>query len=103
MAVGAQNAAAIGIIEQDEIANQLVLIRGDSLAKNAEGWIAFALREIAQDLVVSAIFFDDVDDVRDRARFADAFGDGDRFLVGAWLLKGIGDGFAMKVGVNLLR
>ena len=70
--VGAENAGAIGVVEQHEIARELVLVGRDPLAEDAECGVAVALGDVAEDLVVGAVLLDDVDDVLEDARLADA-------------------------------
>ena len=74
---------AIGVVEQHELAHHLVLVRRDLLAEDAEVRVAVALLHIAEDLVVGAVLLDDVDDVLEDARLADALGHGTRRLAGA--------------------
>ena len=74
MAVGAQNAAAIGIIQKDEIVHELMLVGSDALAELAQISVAVAFPDIAEDLVVGAVFLDDVNDVMDFV-FAGSEGD----------------------------
>jgi len=83
MPVGAEQAGAIGVIEQHKLARQFVLIGGDSLAKNAQRRVAVALRHIAQHLVVRAVFLDDIDHMPEDARLAHPLGHGPGRLVGA--------------------
>ena len=83
MAVGAEDAGAVGVVEQHELAGQLVLVGRDALAEDAEGRVAVALFHVAQHLVVGAVLLDDVDDVLEDARFAHALGHGARRLAGA--------------------
>src|ERR1051325_7257632 len=77
MTVHADVPVAIEIVEKDVIAGDLVMIRRHVFAVNREvriavaGGFPFGVFEIAHDLIVSAIFFDDVEDVLDRARLAD--------------------------------
>ena len=82
MAVGAQNAAAIGVVQQRKIADELVFIRRDAFAKDAQIGVAVAVRHVAEHLVVGAVFLDDVNDMLKDAGFADAFRHGPRGLVG---------------------
>ncbi len=74
MAVHADLAIAVQIIEQHELPGQPVVIRGDFLAENGEPRVAVALTEIAQHLVVGAIFLDDVEHVLDGRPNADVAG-----------------------------
>ncbi len=73
MAVGAQNAGAVDVVEQHKVTDELVLVRRHALAEDAEARIAVAGWHIAQHLVVAAVFLDDIDDVLEHARFTDAF------------------------------
>ncbi len=65
MAVTGNVATSIEIIEDAELTSELVLIGRDVLTVHRQGRIAIACAEITEDLVVGAIFFDDVDDVPD--------------------------------------
>ncbi len=87
MPVGAEDPGAVGVVQQHEIAGQLVLIGCDSPAEHAQGRVAVALRHVAQHLVESAIFLDDVNDVPDAAGLADPLGDGPRRLAGPRRLR----------------
>ena len=70
VAVGAYLAVNIEIVQEHELPGQRVVIRGNALGKNAQPRLAVALRNIAENLVVGAVFLDDVDAVFDRARLA---------------------------------
>ena len=70
MAVRAENAGAIGVIEQHELAHHLVLVRRDALAEDAERGVAVAFLDVTEDLVVGAVFLDDVEDVFEDRRLA---------------------------------
>ena len=65
MAVGADIAVDVEIVEQDEFARQLVEIGRGVFAEEDQRRIAVALFHVAQHLIVAAIFLDDVDDVLD--------------------------------------
>ena len=80
VAVGADFAFDIEVIEQDEVAGEFVMIRRDAFGEETEFGIAVALRQVAEDLVVGAVFLDDIEAVFDRAGGTDAGGDG---IVGA--------------------
>ena len=75
MSIRTQNSIAVGIIEQHEVAHQLVLIRRNAFSENAERRIAVAALVIPEHLIVSAVFFDDIHDVLEDARLADALRD----------------------------
>ena len=48
-----------------------MVIGGDLLAEDTQRWLAVALGDVAEDLVVSAIFFDDIKAVFDGTRVTD--------------------------------
>ena len=81
MTVSAEDAAAIGVIEQNEITHHLVLIGREFLTKDTKRRIAVSFQHVAEHLIVRAVFFDDIDDVFDGAGFADAFRNGPGGLV----------------------
>src|SRR5260370_30485133 len=74
MAVHADLAIAVEIVEQHELPGELVVIGGDFLAEDGEARVAVALTEISQHLVVRAIFLDDVEHVLDGRPNADVAG-----------------------------
>ena len=63
VAVDADFAVAEEVIEQDELFGELVMVGRDLAAEDGEAGVAVTLLEIAEDLVVSPVFLDDVDDV----------------------------------------
>jgi hypothetical protein len=67
MAIRAQNAAAIGIVQQHKFTNKLMLIRSHALTELAEVGVAVAFSHVAQDLIVGPVLFDDINDVPARA------------------------------------
>ena len=75
VAVGADLALDVEVVQQHELAGQGVVVGRDRLGKQAEVRIAVAFLHVAEDLVVGAVFLDDVDDVLDRRRLADLGGD----------------------------
>ncbi len=64
-AVIADFGGVIEVIERDEVARQVVLIRRERLAKLSQSRIAVADLQVAQDLVVGPVFLDDEDHVLD--------------------------------------
>jgi len=72
VAVGAQDAAAIRVVEQHELADELVMIRCDPFTEDAEGGVAVALRQITESLVVGPVPLNDIHDVPDGVGLADA-------------------------------
>jgi len=88
MAVGAEDAGAIDVVEQDELAHYLVLVRRDLGAEDAQRRIAVALGDIAQNLIVGPVLLDDVDHVLEHGRLAHPLGDGPGRLVGSGRPRG---------------
>ena len=75
MAARAHLRVGVEVVEQNEVARQRMNVRRDLLREQAERAIAVALRQIAQHLVVRAVFLDDVNDMADRRRAAHRPGD----------------------------
>src|SRR5262245_29235628 len=73
MAVRAENTRAVAIIEQDKFANYFVLIGRKAFAENAKRRIAVALSDIAEYLIVSPIFLNNVNNMFEHTWLADAF------------------------------
>ena len=71
MAVVADLGVDVEVVEQDELAGERVGVGRDLLAEEAEARIAVAFRHVAEDLIVGAVFLDDVEDVPDRRCAAD--------------------------------
>src|SRR5882762_10977644 len=63
VAVTGNLAAVVEVIEDSKLTSELVLVGRDVLAIHRQRRIAIAGAEITEDLVVRAIFFDDVNDV----------------------------------------
>ncbi len=61
-----------------------MLIGRHAFAKDAKPRIAVAFLDVPQDLIVGAVFLDQINDMFEDRRFADAFGHG------AWWLTGPG-------------
>src|SRR5882672_2921557 len=80
MSIRAHFAITIKIIEQDIVAGQLMLVGRHIFAVHNEIGISVSRRlargilEIAKDLVVRAILFNDIENVFDRAWLADTIG-----------------------------
>ncbi len=68
MAVAGNFSAIVEIIKHAELQRELVLIGRDVGAVEGDGGIAVADFQVAENLIVSAVFFDDVDDVLDGIR-----------------------------------
>ena len=70
VAIAGDLAGVEKIIEHTELESQLMLVGGDGLAIHGQAGVAVAHRlsillEVAEDLIVGAVFLDDVDDVLD--------------------------------------
>ncbi len=76
MPVGADLAVHVEVVQQHEFASQRMVVGRDGLGEQAEVRLAVALGHVAEDLVVSAILLDDIDDVLDRRRITDLRRDG---------------------------
>src|ERR1039458_4094237 len=72
VSVRAQDAGTIGVVEQGEFADEFMFIGRHALAEIAERGVAGARFYVAKNLVVGAVFLDDVEDVLEHARLADA-------------------------------
>ncbi|MEX1103542.1 MAG: hypothetical protein WED87_04785, partial [Dehalococcoidia bacterium] len=87
MAVGAQDAAAIEVVEERELLGQGVLVRRDFAPEEAELRLAVPLLDVAEELVVRAVFFDDVNDVLEDGALAVEERHGDRLGAGPRALQ----------------
>ena len=76
MAIGADLAVDVEVVEQHELPGQGVMVGRHLLGKEAQVRLAVALRHVAEDLVVGAVLLDDVDAVLDRRRVTHPAGDG---------------------------
>ena len=65
MPVGGDFALDIKVIEQHELAGQGVMVRRDRVGEEAQVRVAVAFLDVAEDLVVGAVLFDDVEYVLD--------------------------------------
>ena len=68
-----------------------------ALAEDAERRIAVASADISQNLVVGPVLLDDVDDVLEDARLADALGHGPGGWSGRGGKQALGDAFPMVI------
>src|SRR5688572_10742505 len=81
MAVRAENDGAIGVIEQHELAHHFVLVRRDAFLEDAERRIAVTFLDVAEDLIVSTVFLDDIDNVLEHAWLIGALWHGTRRFI----------------------
>ena len=82
MAVHADLAVAVEVVEQHVVAGELVLVGGDGfspyiarLGSPLPAGLPLGVPEVAEHLVVGAVLLDDVEHVLDRAGLADLGGD----------------------------
>src|SRR5437660_1143970 len=66
MSVPGDITTAIKIIQNPKLSGEDMLIRGYVFAVHGQTWISIAWLQIAKNLVVGTIFFDDVDHVANR-------------------------------------
>ena len=82
MPVAAHHARAARVVQENKFTRKFVLIGRHFFAENAEARVAVSFLDVAEDLIVRAIFFDDVNDVLDEAGLAERgdppFGPGGR-------------------------
>jgi len=83
VAVGALDPGAVGVVQQDKLPGDPVLVGRELFAEDAEAGVTVAFGHVAENLVVGAVFLDDVDDVLEHAGLAHALGNGPRGLVRA--------------------
>ena len=76
VAVGADFGVRVEVVQQHKLAHDLVQVRRDALREKAQLRVAVALRQVAEHLVVGAVFFHDVEAVLDGARLAGPERDG---------------------------
>src|SRR5438874_13711104 len=76
VSVHADLAVAIEVVQQDVLAGELMVIGRDAVTVDGEigitiaRWFAGGITKIAEDLVVGAVFFDDIKDIFDGAGIA---------------------------------
>src|SRR2546426_610311 len=75
VAVGADFTLDVKVVEQHKVARQLVVVGGDALVEQAKARVAVAFGQVAEDLVVGAVLFDDVNAILDRTGFTHFNGD----------------------------
>src|SRR4030095_11014686 len=76
VAVGAHFAFNVEIVEEDEVAGELVVVGCDALWKEAECRIAVSLGHVAEHLVVGAVLLNYVKAVFDRRGVTSPEGNG---------------------------
>ncbi len=63
MAIGGDHAVAIKVVQKNELLGQRVQVGGRLASEDAKLRVAVALADVAENLIVGAVFLDDVDDV----------------------------------------
>jgi hypothetical protein len=101
VAVDRDFAVTVEVVEEDVLLDEGMLVGSDLLAEEDEFGVAVGVRDVAEDLVVGAVLFDDVDDVLDGAGLADALRDDARLLRRAGLCEQ--RVVIRRVGGDLLR
>src|SRR5207248_1400485 len=74
VSIRTEDGRAVGVVQEHEVTRQLVQVGRDFFREDAERRIAVAAAIITEHLVVSAILFQDINDVPEDARLADALG-----------------------------
>ena len=69
MTFGAEDSRAVGVVQEDEFASDLVLVRGKFFTENAKLGLAVAFGNITENLIIGAVFFDDINDMFKNRRF----------------------------------
>jgi len=75
MAVGADLAVDVEVVQKNEVAGEGVVIRRDRFRKEAKVRLAVPFPDIAEDLVVGAVLLNDLHDVADPRPVAEPEGD----------------------------
>ena len=89
VAVGAEDAAAVEVVEQHELFGQLVVVGRDLAAEDAQVGSPSPCFDVAEDLIVGAVLFDDVEDVLEDGRLAVPLGNRARLGVRARRGEGV--------------
>src|SRR5438445_9488242 len=97
VAVTGNLAAVVEVVEDSKLTSELVLVGRDVLAIHRQRRIAIAGAKITEDLVVRAIFFDDVNDV---VNFVLAGGEANAIGITA---RGVGFGNLLREGGEICR
>src|SRR3954453_10439234 len=66
MAIGRYVTIAVKVVKQDKLFGQLVVIGSDVTPEHHEGRVAVTPREVAKNLVVSPVLFDDIKNMFNR-------------------------------------
>ena len=103
MAVGAQNTAAVGVIQQGELGDKFVLVRGHARAEHAQVRAAVACLHVAEHLVISAVFLDEINHMLKHAGLAHPLGHGNGRLVRPRRQPGLRQQRVAQVGQRGLR
>ena len=65
MAIGRNISAVVKVVQDPELQGQLVFVGSNARSVHSQRGIAVARSQVAEDLVVGAVFFQNVDDVPD--------------------------------------
>src|SRR5581483_11623656 len=97
VAVTGNVATVVEIIEDAELSRQSMLVGSDVFAVHDEGRVAVGVGQVAEDLIVGAAFFDDVDDMMNLV-----LAGGERDFIGV-AAGGIGFEDLLRVGREMRR
>ena len=75
VAIGADFTLDVKVVEQHKVARQPVVVGSDALVEQAKARVAIAFGQVAEDLIVGAIFLDDVNAILDRSGLTHFNGD----------------------------
>src|SRR5262249_28266821 len=87
MPIGAEDATAIEVIEQRKLPHEGMVVGRYAFAEHHQAGVAVAFLQVAEDLVIGAVFLDDIDNVLDDRRLTVTLGHRYRLGVSAGLLE----------------
>src|SRR5262249_42128264 len=101
MAIGAQHARAISVIQKDKVTDDFVLVGSHVLAKDTQILAAISFSNVAEHLVVSPVLLDDINHMLDERRLAHSFRHGPRCHTWPrWCKRGLFDCRAVIIENN---
>ena len=87
VAIRTKHPAAVGIVEQGEFPDQLVLVGGDPVAENAQGGVSVPGWHIPQHLVIGAVLLHEINHMLEHARLPRPLRHRAGRLTGPWLQR----------------
>ncbi len=97
------DAVAVEVVQQDELLRQRVVVGRDVAAEDAQIRVPVALSHVPEELIVSPVLLDHVDDVVEEGRLSQPFRYRDRLLPRGALLPRAQDLRHASVGPHLPR